>query len=109
MSYMKKLVLSVVAGSTLLMGISSAVAQIVVKEEPVVITKQGDYYVVPEGTLPTTEYYTYTDTNTNYVCSYTEPAELTSVQSLPLAVQIGTNTSNVYCYPNTYFTVVPIQ
>jgi len=92
---------------SMLLGISLtafATTQIItIKEAPVELRQEGEMYVVPEGT--TKKYYYYKQAETRYVCTSTQPDTLSGVAAIPLNVRIGTETSQVYCYPSTYFVV----
>lgn len=106
---MKKVILAMMSIVLLGFGIS-VIAQtitttrIIVKDKPVNLMREGEVYVVPSGT--TVPYYYYSDaTNTRYVCTAAEPAELVGVGPVMLDVRMGSQTQQIRCYPETNFVI----
>jgi hypothetical protein len=101
---MKKLLLSVSAITLLSIGsLLYADAKVILMEKPVILKKEGQMYVVPEGST-TTSYYTYTtDAGELQYCAVTAPTELMSVNGTLMEVKMDGATKQVKCYPATYF------
>ena len=101
---MKALKLGLLATGLLVFSASTvAVTKVVVKEKPVSLMQQGDVWVVPEGT--TSNYYSYTSGSDQYICTRTEPTDLSGVKYVTVNVRTGTAMSEIRCYPSSYFDV----
>lgn len=102
---MKKFLLGVSALT--LLSLSAALyadAKVMIMEKPVILQKDGQMYVVPEGTNATTTYYTYTtDSGELQYCAVTAPTELVNVNGTMIEVKMNGATKQVTCYPATYF------
>lgn len=100
---MKKLLISLLAVSALGFGFN-AIAQnskVMLKEKPAKMMKQGDMWMVPEGT--TTSYFMYTDNGMDYVCSATEPTELVGMNAKTVTVKMTSGPTTVKCYSSSNF------
>lgn len=99
---MKRSLIAIIAIG--LLGSSAYVlaqSQVVLKTKPVSLQRQGDIWIVPEGT--TSDYYSYSDNGTEYVCTRSEPKELVGVKGSNVKVRMGTSSSDVVCYKSSYF------
>ncbi len=100
---MKTAILKVTLCGLLGFSLIASAASVIVHETPAAITTENGVYVVPAGT--TANYYYYNTNDSQYVCTKTAPADLASVESVPLSVKFGTETSEVRCYPSSNFVI----
>jgi len=103
---MKKVLLSLTTLALLGTSAAGLAAQIVIKETPIVIKREGEVYMVPAGTSGNYYYYT-TEDKTEYVCSSVTAPDLADVKFLPLNVSVGTEVREVRCYPSSSFVIQP--
>ncbi len=79
-------------------------AKVMIMEKPVILQKDGQTYIVPEGTSSTTTYYTYTtDSGELQYCAVSTPTQLMSINGTVLEVKMNGASKQVKCYPATYF------
>lgn len=97
---MKKLLIGFLSIVTVAFAFSAfAQAVVTLKSKPVMVEKQGDVYVAPSSS----DYYTYTDNGTDYVCTAKPVSEITGVTPTSVSVRVTGTTSKVTCYPSSYF------
>lgn len=83
--------------------VALAATEVIIEEEPAVMTKQGEIYITPAGS--TANYFTYTEVDTKYTCTVTAPSELTGVKSNTIKVKMDGETKDMVCYESKYFVV----
>src|SRR5437016_1588607 len=101
---MKNFLLGISAIALLTTGtLLYADAKVMLVEKPVILQKEGQVYVVPEGSA-NTSYYTYTtDSGELQYCAVTVPTELVNVNGTMIEIKMNGATKQVKCYPSTYF------
>lgn len=88
---------------------ADTITKVTISGEPVVVTKSGDFYMLPGSTTYTTksDYYYLDVEGKKQVCYREVQSTFAGVDPVDLSLKIGSDTIAVYCYPSTseYFIV----
>ena len=104
---MKNIIVKTATLCLALFSTSAFAEKIIITGQPIVIEKQGDFYVVPENYKATKDYHYFTIEGKDRVCFLDKRPDFASLEVISINVQIGPQKATWNCYPTdpTYFAI----